>query len=236
MNTFNSNNVNYRYELKYLISSSMAEILKYRLSLFMEKDENSSTLDNKYYIRSLYYDDIYDTAYNEKIDGLEEREKYRIRIYNLDPTYILIELKGKKGDFTYKKQDVINRKEYEFIVNKEYDKIKIGHRKILDDFINKCKSKNLIPSVIVDYTREAFTYPVADVRITFDEDISSGRFDYDLLDEKVDLHRVIEPNEVILEVKYNDRLPRIVKEIINTIPITRIAISKFTYCKEKKEL
>lgn len=234
MDTSNTNNQSYRYELKFLLSSSMAEILKHRLGLFMEKDENSNTLDNKYYIRSLYFDDVYDTAYYEKIDGLEEREKYRIRIYNLDPTYILIELKGKKGDLTYKKQDRITKKEYEFIVNKEYDKIKIGNRKILDDFIYKCKKNNLIPSVIVDYTREAYTYPVADVRITFDEDISSGRFDYDLLDEKLDVTRVIEPNEVILEVKYNNRLPRIVTEIISTIPITRIAISKFTYCKEKK--
>ena len=236
MDTFNSNNANYRYEHKYLMSSSMAEILKHRLALFMERDENSNTLNNKYYIRSLYFDDIYNTAYNEKIDGLEEREKYRIRIYNLDTSYILIELKGKKGEFTYKKQDVITKKEYEFIVNKEYDKIKIGNRKILDEFIYKCKTRNLNPSVIVDYTREAYTYPVADVRITFDEDIASGRFNYNLLDENIDLFRVIEPNEVILEVKYNDRLPRIVTEIINTIPITRIAMSKFTLCKEKKEV
>ena len=75
----------YRYELKYLLNSSQAIILKKKLSLIMEHDAN--TIDGYYFIRSLYFDDVNNTAYYEKIDGLEEREKYRIRFYNFDHSY-----------------------------------------------------------------------------------------------------------------------------------------------------
>ncbi len=224
----------YRYELKYILSSSQAEILKYRLSLLMDIDDNA--IGGKYFIRSLYFDDVYDTAYYEKIDGLEEREKYRIRFYNLDKSYITLELKGKKNNLTYKRQARITEEEYDDIINQNYDKINVEDRKVLNDFLTKMKTKNLIPSIIVDYTRLPFTYPVDDVRITFDEDVSSGRFNYDLFDPNLETQRALEPNEVILEVKFNTQLPPVLKKVISAIPMTRIAMSKFALCKEKKEV
>ena len=229
-----SPNDRFRYELKFLLNSSQAEILKYRLSLLMDVDDNA--IDGRYFIRSLYFDDVYDTAYYEKIDGLEEREKYRIRFYNLDKSYITLELKGKKNNLTYKRQARITEQEYNDIFAKNYDKIEIGNRKVLEDFLNKMKNKNLIPSIIVDYNRLPYTYPVDDVRITFDEDISSGRFDYDLFDPNIDTQRALEPNEVILEVKFNTQLPPVLNKVIKDIPMTRIAMSKFALCKEKKEV
>ena len=224
----------YRYELKFLLNSSYAELLKYRLGLIMDKDVNA--IDGKYFIRSLYFDDIYDTAYYEKVDGLEEREKYRIRYYNLDKSYIVLELKGKRNIFTYKRQARLSEEDYNNIINQNYDKINMEDKPVLEDFINKAKRKDLVPAIIVDYNRLAYTYPVEDVRITFDEDISSGVFDYDLFNKEINTQRVIEPNEVILEVKYNTRFPKVLKEILNTVPMTRIAMSKFALCKEKKEV
>ena len=224
----------YRYELKYLLNSSQAIILKKKLSLIMEHDAN--TIDGYYFIRSLYFDDVNNTAYYEKIDGLEEREKYRIRFYNVDHSYIMLELKGKKNNLTYKRQDRITEEEYNEIINQNYGKINIDNRKVLEDFINKAKRKNLIPSIIVDYNRQPFIYPVEDVRITFDEDISSGRFNYDLFSENLLPFRAIEANEIILEVKYNNFLPSTIKKVLDTVPKTRIAMSKFALCKEKKEV
>ena len=224
----------YRYELKFLLNSSQAEILRYRLSLIMEQDANA--IDGHYFIRSLYFDDVHDTAYYEKIDGLEEREKYRIRFYNFDHSYIMLELKGKKNNLTYKRQNKISEQDYNEIINQNYDKINTDDRPVLKDFIDKCKRRNLIPSIIVDYNREAYTYPVEDVRITFDEDISSGRFDYDLFSEELLPYRALDPNEVILEVKFNHFLPKTIKKILDTVPKTRIAMSKFALCKEKKEV
>ncbi len=225
---------NYRYELKFLVKKNMAQILKKKLLLLMKTDSHS--IDGHYYIRSLYFDDIYDTAYYEKIDGLAYREKYRFRYYNFDYSHIILELKGKMDNLSYKKQDLITTKEYDYIINREYDKIKIDNRHILEEFINKAKKNNLVPSVIVDYERDALTYDYEDVRITFDSNISSGRYNYDIFARDLKLYQVIGDDEIILEVKFNNKLPSILDNILKTVPMTRIAMSKFALCRELKEV
>ena len=225
---------NYRYELKFEMNMKIAQLLKHRLSLFMDIDEFSKNEDGSYYVRSLYFDDIYDKAYYEKIDGVEEREKYRIRIYNFDETYIILEIKGKKGNLGYKEQDRINKEECLFLIDGDCDKINIGNRKVLERFVNDMKMKHLVPSVIVDYNRLAFTYPIADVRITFDSDIASGGYNYDFFNKDIMLYNILEDNKVILEVKYNDFLPKMICDLINGVPAVRISMSKFALCKEKK--
>lgn len=227
-------NDNYRYELKFLLTKRKAEILKYRLSLVMDKDINSINPDGEYYIRSLYFDDIFNSAYYEKINGLRNREKYRIRCYNLDDSYISLEMKGKTGDLTYKRRDVITKEEYLLLTTSNYNKIDTTSRGVLNDFIQVMKTKNIKPSVIVDYKRTTYTYPYEDVRITFDEDITSGKFNYDLFSKDINLYNVLEENQVILEVKYNNRLPSFLNDVIKTVPMIRIAVSKFALATEKK--
>ena len=227
---------NYRYELKYEMNVKDAFLLKQRLSLLMDCDHFAQKKDGSYYIRSLYFDDVYNTAYHEKINGKEFREKYRIRFYNFDSSYMILELKGKNGNLCFKKQDRIYYQEYCDIINKDYDKIVIeeNKRETLRKFIEEAKSKNLIPSIVVDYNRVAYTYPVANVRITFDSDISSGKFDYDIMNDKMMLYPVLEEDRIILEVKYNKFLPKIIDDIIKTVPSVRISMSKFALCREMK--
>lgn len=227
---------NYRHELKFVISKIQAEILKYRLSLIMDIDSHSKNEDNTYYIRSLYFDDIYGSAYYEKIDGLEKREKYRIRIYNFDDKFIRLERKEKNRDLTHKEQIKITKKDCLNILKGNYDLIDTSKSKLLEEFIIKQKLHYIKPDVIVDYTRLAYTMDVEETRITFDEDIKSGRFDYDLFDKNIMTYNVLEPNEVVLEVKYNNVIPKVVAQVIMTIPSIRLAVSKFALCKEKKEV
>lgn len=231
MNSFTKK---YRYELKFLLNDKYAEILQYRMSLLMEPEDVSHTIGGKYFVRSLYFDDIYNTAYYEKMDGLCFRKKYRIRFYNLDSSYIVLELKGKDENLTYKKSDKITVDEYNLIINGDYDKIKIDDRKILEEFIKLCKYKNLIPSIVVDYERVVYTYPIEDVRVTFDSSISSGRYDYDLFNKDMMLFEILDRNQVVMEVKFNNYIPKIINDIIKTVPSSRISMSKFTMCKEKK--
>ena len=229
-------NKSYRHELKFIISEAQAEILKYRLSLIMDVDMHSKNEDNTYYIRSLYFDDIYNTAYYEKIDGLEKREKYRIRIYNFDDSFIRLERKEKNRDLTHKEQVKISKKDCLNILNGNYDSLKTSKNKLLNDFVIKHKLHRIKPDVIVDYRRLAYTYDVEDTRITFDEKIKSGRFNYDLFDKDIVEFDVLEPNEVVLEVKFNEALPSHIASVIMTIPSIRLAVSKFALCKEKKEV
>lgn len=228
------NEDNYRYELKFLLTKKWAEVLKNRLSLIMDKDTNSLNSNGEYYIRSLYFDDVFNTAYYDKLNGVYERQKYRIRYYNFDDSYVTLELKGKKGNLSYKRRDNITRDEYFLLINKYYDKINIKDRDVLKEFIDTIKNKNLKPSVIVDYTRIAYTYSYEDVRITFDENIKSGGFNYELFNKDIYLSNVLDSDDVILEVKYNNKLPSFLNDVIKTVPMVRIAVSKFALCTERK--
>ena len=226
----------YRHELKFILSRQEAEILKYRLSLLMDVDTNSKSEDNTYFIRSLYFDDIYDSAYYEKIDGLEKREKYRIRIYNLDDSFIRLERKEKDRDLTNKVQTKITREDTINFINGDFDLVNTNGNQLLEDFVMKHRTHNIKPSVIVDYKRLAYTYPIEEIRVTFDEEIKSGRYNYDIFDKNIHTTNVFENDEVVLEVKFNKYIASHIAHVIMEIPSTRLAVSKFALCREQKEV
>ena len=74
----------------------------------------------------------------------------------------------------------------------------------------------------------------SDIRITFDSNISSGRYNYDLFDKKLTTFSVLNPNKVILEVKFNEFLPEHISLILSTVPSFRQAVSKFALCRSIK--
>lgn len=224
----------YRNEIKYVISKESALILQKKLSLLMDIDSNSINDDNSYFIRSLYFDDIYSTAYYEKIDGVEYRKKYRIRIYNNDYNFIRLECKYKHENMTSKDQILIDKSICDKIIEGNIDNINIEKNNLLTKFILESKLNNLKPAIIVDYKRIAYTYPVSDVRITFDSKISSGLYNYDLYDKKLDTYKVIDDDKVVLEVKFNEVLPESIAIILSTIPMLRQAFSKFAICRSIK--
>lgn len=220
----------YRHELKFIISKNMAEILKQRLSLIMNIDDNGK---NGYFIRSLYFDTPSSDAYYEKLDGVLYRKKYRIRLYNKDDKFIRLERKLKHNNLTSKDQTIINKELCENIINNTVHIIKTNDN-LLKEFLVDMNIKVLRPSVIVDYYRLAFTYPVSDVRITFDYNISSGKYNYDLFNYDENTYKVIDDNTIVLEVKYNEILPEIIALILDTVPTFRSAYSKFAECRSIK--
>lgn len=224
----------YRHELKFIISSSVAEILKQRLSLLMSVDANSAYDDNTYLIRSLYFDNLDSDAYYEKMDGVEFRKKYRIRIYNLDDSFIRLECKYKHNNMTSKDQLKIDKELCEAIINGNLLDKKLPDNKFFKQFYMDFTLKQLKPSIIVDYKRLAYTYPISDVRVTFDSKIRSGLYNYNLFDENVNYYSVIDDDEVVLEVKFNEILPEPIAIILSTVPTARQAFSKFAHCRSIK--
>ena len=216
-----------------MINKDSAEILKKKLSLLMELDTNSSELDKSYLIRSLYFDDTYSNAYYEKIDGVEYRKKYRIRLYNGDTSFIRLECKYKHENKTSKDQMLIDKSICDKIISGNVENIESYNDDLLSKFLIEYKLKNLRPSIIVDYKRLAYTYHVSDVRVTFDSNISSGRYDYNLYDD-INTYKVIDDNEVVLEVKYNEVLPEQIAIVLSTVPMIRQAFSKFAICRSIK--
>lgn len=226
----------YRHEIKFIISKQMSLILKQRLELAMNVDKNSVNLDNTYFIRSLYFDDINSTAYYEKIDGVLYRKKYRIRIYNNDSSFIRLERKWKHNNMTSKDQLKISKENCINLLTNQFDNIdkELLNNSLMKEFITDIKVFGLKPSVIVDYKRLAYTYHISEVRITFDERIKSGLYNCNLFNINRITYDVIDNNEVVLEVKFNEVLPEHISIILQTIPMYRQAVSKFALCRSIK--
>ncbi len=223
----------YRHELKFKISNSAAEVLKQKLSLILKKDKNAYYSDGSYLIKSLYFDDLDSSSYYEKMDGVLYRKKYRIRIYNNNDEFIRLEKKMKHNTYTAKEQILISKDIYSKILNGKLDEID-SPTGLLEEFIANSKTKHLVPSVIVLYHRTAFTYPISEVRITFDSHIQSGLYNYDLFDKNVPMYNVSESGKQVLEVKFNEVLPLHIANILNDIPSCKEAVSKFAICRSIK--
>ncbi len=223
----------YRNEIKYIISKAIAVELKSKLSGILDYDSNADK-SGEYIIKSLYFDDLESTAYYEKIDGVLYRKKYRIRTYNDDDKYIRLERKYKHNNLTSKDQMLISKEIYSKILSGNVEDIDVSEDNLLSQFIMEMKAKHLVPSVIVEYKRTPFTYPLSNIRITLDEKIKSGRYNYDILDDTLQTYNVIGQNEVVLEVKYDDFLPEHIEKILETVPAYRQAVSKFALCRSVK--
>ena len=224
---------NYRHELKFKISNNAAEILKHKLSLVMGFDKNAYYEDGSYLIKSLYFDDIESSSYYEKMDGVLYRKKYRIRMYNDDDSYIRLEKKMKHNNYTAKEQMLISKDIYSKILKGNLDDIS-NPSGLLEEFITDIKNKGLIPSVVVMYHRTAYTFPISEVRITFDSNIQSGLYTYDMLDNDAPRYNVDEKGKQVLEVKFNEVLPLHIANILGDIPSCREAVSKFALCRSIK--
>ena len=217
----------YRHELKFIINKNMALILQNRLKYVMTVDNN---YDGPYFIRSLYFDDYNNQAYYDKINGVLNRKKYRIRIYNYDDSLIKLECKEKDNDLTSKRSCTISKDIAYKLIN--CDTSIDSNLDLVNEVLNEMKVNKLEPSVIVDYKRLALTVPLSNVRITFDSKISSGLDNFDIFDTNFSSTAMINDDIMVMEVKYDDYLPSYVDLILMSVPAYRQAVSKFVMCRE----
>lgn len=215
----------YRYEKKFLINNIQMEILKNNLSAALYLDSNIKNPDGNYFIRSLYFDDYKDTSYYQVIDGISKREKYRIRYYDLDPSYITLEKKSKQNNLGKKDKDKLTKEMVMKFINKEEIET---DKPVIAELQTKMKTNLYKPVVIIDYLRSAFTYPINDVRITIDYNISCSYEISKFFEKDINSIPLLDKNMAILEVKYNDFLPDVIKRIINIKNLEVTSFSKYS--------
>ena len=222
----------YRYEKKFLITNMQMEILRNTLSAALYLDSNIKNPDGSYFIRSLYFDDYKNTSYYQVLDGLSKREKYRIRYYDLDPSYITLEKKSKQNNLGKKDKDKLTKEMVlKFINNEEIE----SNRPVVTELQGKIKTALYKPAVIIDYERRAFTHPVNDVRITLDYNISCSYEFSKFFDKNINSIPLLEKNTAILEVKYNDFLPDFIKNVINMKNLEITSFSKYSTGRDMLE-
>ncbi|MBQ4074346.1 MAG: polyphosphate polymerase domain-containing protein [Clostridia bacterium] len=227
-----------RHELKFYITRTQYEVLSRTLKGALHLDPNAVKNGGSYHIRSLYFDTIFDDAYYDKIDGVKDRDKYRIRIYNLRDKEVFMECKTKVGSMISKRSAKITRDLAEQII--ACDPTGLEHTKsgLLRDVFREMRTRLLHPAVIVDYEREAYLHPAEEVRITFDMKLRSGLNSIDLFNPHVPTVPVLDYDQTILEVKYNRLLPPYIAELLSFAcpEAVQSAISKYTMCRRYEGL
>ena len=221
-----------RHELKYYISEMQYYVLSGILDRVLSRDPNGDEY-NEYHIRSLYFDTVFNTAFYDKIDGNPNRDKYRIRIYNLSDRIIKLECKTKVGSLISKRSQSIPRLLCEQLMAGDPTGLETTRSGLLNDMYREMTVNLLRPAVIVDYVREAYLHPAEEVRITFDKQLRTGLWSTDLFNPEVPTVSPFDNNDIILEVKYNQFLPPYIRDILNTYcpGACPSAISKYTWCR-----
>lgn len=191
-----------------------------------------SDINGNYQIRSLYFDDLKNSALFEKQSGVLSRKKYRIRIYNLSENVIKLEKKARVGQFIYKESVSLNKPQYDEIISCNYDFLRNNKNKLLREFYLDLIINRYKPEVIVDYTREAFTHKLNNLRVTFDKNLKTGLNSTDIFHNDLPTIDVLEEPKMILEVKYDHFLPDYIRNAIQISRSQRYAISKYVICKK----
>ena len=197
----------------------------------MQRDEHVGPT-GEYHIRSLYFDDISNTALAEKLGGIRQRKKYRIRIYNLEDKVIHFEKKIKNGDYIAKVKESLTREMTDNILAGDYQGLKNPSKPFLLELHNEMTHKLLRPKVIVDYVREAYIQPNGNVRITFDKDLKSGLHRTDLFNRELSMVRALSENHIILEIKYDEYLPSPIRNALQLEGLQRQSASKYVICRK----
>lgn len=218
----------YRHEWKHAISYADLLTLRSRMSAVATPDPH--TIDGKYLIRSLYFDNIDDKALREKVDGVNRREKFRIRFYNFDTSLIHLEKKSKLNGLGTKYSAPLTKEETQKIVDGDIDWMIDSPHSLIQELYCKMHYQGMRPVTIVDYTREPFIYGPGNVRVTLDYDIRTGLNETDFLNpECITIPAGEAP--IILEVKWDAYLPEIIRDAVQ-IPGTRVqAFSKYAQCR-----
>lgn len=216
--------MDFRHEIKHEISYCDMLVLRQRLDAVMRRDGHA--INGKYEIRSLYFDNARDKALNEKRDGVNVREKFRLRLYNADASFICLEKKSKINGLTAKQSERVTADEARKIINGDTVWMAADNRALITELYAKMRLQGLKPKTLVDYTREAFTFAPGNVRVTLDYNIRTGLADTDLFSFGAAVVPSGEP-VIILEVKWDAFLPDIIRDAVSLEARRAAAFSKY---------
>jgi len=223
-----------RYEFKYLLNALDCARLEAEIGHFMHYDGFAhENMDNRYMVRSLYFDNAQATNYFEKIDGVRERRKFRVRTYVTDPdtaTPIFFEEKGRHNQRTYKNRIQLSPEHMDNVLRDDmrgslldlYPNVAMVERFVFD-----AERRRLNPCVLVDYRRRPYVSGFdVNFRVTFDSHLeaqASGELFPDYQGGRV----ACRAGYTIVEIKFFRRIPAWFHRMLQVYEMRRLSISKF---------
>ena len=215
-----------RHEEKHQVNLREALVLSRRLEKLFPRDPHAGP-EGSYQVVSLYYDDPYDTALRQKLDGVNRREKFRLRYYGEEPAFFKLEKKYKVKGLCGKGACGLSREEGERLLRRDFAFLLEKEEPLAREFYAKLR-RGLAPKTVVRYTREAFLYAPGNVRVTLDGDIRAGAPERFLIPQKL-LPAL--GGLAVVEVKYDAFLPEIVKLAVQVPNRQGTACSKYALCR-----
>ena len=215
----------YRNEWKYLVTDADLAVLGGRLKALLAADSHQK--GGAYAIRSLYLDDVDNSCLRENEAGVDDRKKYRLRLYNADPSRIRLEIKEKLRGRTRKSGCLVNEEECRGIMVGRRPAIGAGTPAPRNLLSVAMASRGMAPRVIVEYERTAFVNRSGNVRITFDRNIGASNRVGAFLEPRVPLTPILPPGVHVLEVKFDEFLPDYVAQALELGRLRQTAFSKY---------
>ncbi|MCL1848981.1 MAG: polyphosphate polymerase domain-containing protein [Clostridiales bacterium] len=213
-----------RHELKYYINAMEYTLLRTKLRVIAKPDKNAVE-DAGYTVSSLYFDNYADKAVTDKLSGLSRREKFRLRYYNGDTSFIRLEKKSKANHLAYKETALVTAGQCSALLAGDYHSIRHEDTPLLMELYTKMSYQNLRPRLIVEYHREAYVYGAGNVRVTFDSRVRTSNHVEGFLCAG---HGAIPAaGSMVMEVKYNGFLPDVIRDLLRTGARNQTEFSKY---------
>lgn len=218
----------FRHEYKYIISTGELEVLKNRINTIAKIDSNTN--ERLFYnVRSLYFDDYDNSCFYENESGIDNRDKYRARIYDGNTDCIFLEIKHKERGLGYKDSIQIDRTILEsYLAGNELH----SDNHVINKYTLLRNKEGLRPVIIVDYDRIPYVYELGNVRVTFDTNISSSVNTASFYDSRIIKRPIMPQGQHIMEVKFDGFLPDVIKQILNLGELRRTSFSKYYLCRK----
>lgn len=220
----------YRVEDKFCCSSSEMMMLQHRLETVLQPDANESNPEG-YSIISLYFDDLEDSCLRDTVNGVNLRDKYRIRIYNNSLDTIKLEVKTKKDNRILKKSRTITRQQADALIHGECIEDSASMEDSATLFNLAIKTRCLRPKVIVAYERKAYLFEPGNTRITLDRNVRASNRIEDFGKENVS-YDFLKEYDKVLEVKYDEFIPDFLLQLLELGNMQQTSYSKYQLCRE----
>ena len=220
-----------REEKKFLIGVSDFLQLSHQLEQCLMQDPHNGTFG--YPIRSLYFDSIYDRDYEEKQAGVETRRKIRLRCYDPNSDFAMLEMKQKQGNQQRKRSLRLSREDARRLTRGDYSPLLFCGDPFAVECYGVMQMHGYRPKAIVEYNRKAFIARENKIRITFDNQIVATESSFDLFDPNLNMNPVLDKSLVVLEVKYNGFLLEYIKRMINSVDKSELSVSKYCLARQQ---
>jgi len=213
-----------RQEIKYFFRDTDLHTIKDILSFYMIIDSNCKN-NTSYKLSSLYFDSFFNDDLNQKLNGVINRKKYRLRFYNDNFINGKFEIKRKFGNTISKSSLPLDKKQTLEILNNDFSSLlRKGYKAEAYELIQKIYR----PKSLVTYERIAFTLPYNQIRITIDSNLRTHGYNFNLKNNLTQGISLCPKGHQIMEIKFCDSIPKIILDALSSFFVSRTAISKYT--------